>query len=87
MQLGDLSADERAERARLDVILDQLNDDISDLVEAVDAGALDELDAAEKVAFLQRFESLRNRLPLVDHGLIAHAECASLIWPHLEGLC
>jgi hypothetical protein len=51
MQLGDPSAAERAERDRLDVILDQLNDDISELVEAVDAGALDQLDAAEKVAF------------------------------------
>lgn len=78
MQLGDPSAAERAERDRLDVILDQLNYDISELVEAVDAGALDQLDVAEKVAFWQRFESLRNRLPLVDHGLIAHAEATDL---------
>jgi len=45
-----------------------LNYHISELVEAVDAGALDQLDVAEKVAFWQRFESLRNRLPLSITG-------------------
>jgi hypothetical protein len=33
---------------------------------------------AEKVAVWQRFEAIRNKLPLVDHRLIAHAEASDL---------
>jgi hypothetical protein len=30
------------------------------------------------VAWWQRFETFRNRLPLIDHGLIADAETSDL---------
>ena len=39
---------------------------------------LDQLSAEDKVAVWQRFERTRNRLPLIDHGLIAAAEAADL---------
>jgi hypothetical protein len=44
------------------------------LITSVDTGGLDQLSAEEKVAVWQRFETLRNRQPLIDHRLIADAE-------------
>jgi hypothetical protein len=78
MQLGDQATAERDQRSPLDGILDQLNNDFDELLIAVESGALDQLDAAEKVAVWQRFETLRNRLPVVDHQLIAHTDTADL---------
>ncbi|HET9560844.1 MAG TPA: hypothetical protein VFP01_01940 [Propionibacteriaceae bacterium] len=40
--------------------------------------ALEQLDAAEKISWWQRFETFRNRLPLIDHSLIADAEASDL---------
>jgi hypothetical protein len=74
MELGDPAVEQRLERGRLDVVLDKLNGDLTELVEAVESGGLDQLDAAENVAVWQRFETFRNRLPLIDHSLIADAE-------------
>ena len=51
----------------------------TELINTVEAGGLDHLSAAEKISFWQGFETFRNRLPLIDHGLIADAEAA--IWP------
>ena len=68
----------RAERSRLDVVLDKLDADFAELLDTVEGGGLDQLNAAEKVAWWQRFETFRNRLPLIDHGLIADAEATDL---------
>jgi Domain of unknown function (DUF222) len=77
MELGDPTA-AQTERSRLNVVLDKLHDDLAELVEAVESGGLDQLTAAQKVAVWQRFETLRNRLPLIDHNLIADAEATDL---------
>ena len=78
MQLGDADTAERTERSRLDVVLDKLNDDFAELLEAIECGGLDQLDAAEKVSLVAEFETFRNRLPLIDHSLIADAEASDL---------
>jgi hypothetical protein len=78
MELGDPDTGEPAQRSRLDVVLDKLNTDFAELLDAVDSGGLDHLNATEKVAWWQRFETFRNRLPLIDHGLIADAETSNL---------
>ena len=41
---------------------------LTDLIDTVETGGLDHLSADEKVAVWQRFETLRNRLPLIDHA-------------------
>ncbi len=51
---------------------------VTELISTVESGGLDQLSAEEKVAVWQRFERVRNRLPLIDHGLIAAAEAADL---------
>jgi hypothetical protein len=66
MELGDSNTAERNERSRLDVVLDKLNVDLAELLEAVESGGLDQLTAAQKISFWQKFETLRNRLPLID---------------------
>jgi len=76
MELGDPV--ERATRSPLDVLLDKLTNDLTELIETVETGGLDHLDNAERVAWWQRFETFRNRMPLIDHRLIAHAEAADL---------
>jgi hypothetical protein len=78
MELGDPDTGEPAQRSRLDVVLDKLNTDFAELLDAVDSGGLDHLNGTEKVAWWQRFETFRNRLPLIDHGLIADAETSNL---------
>ena len=77
MELGD-PAEQRTERGRLDVVLDKLNDDFAELLETVETGGLDQLTADQKVAVWRRFETFRNRLPLIDHSLIAEAEATDL---------
>jgi hypothetical protein len=77
MELGDPTAGERTERSRLDVVLDKLNG-AAELLEAVEGGGLDQLNAAQKISFWQQFEAFRNRLPLIDHRLIADAEASDL---------
>ena len=78
MELGDPDTAERGERSPLDVVLDKLNGVFAELLDTVDSGGLDRLSAAEKVAWWQRFETFRNRLPLIEHGLIADAEATDL---------
>jgi hypothetical protein len=77
MQLGDPTA-APTQRGRLDVVLDKLNANLTELIEAVDCGGLDQLDAAQKLPVWQRFEAFRNKLPLIDHTLIADAEASDL---------
>ena len=78
MELGDPTATTREQRSATDEILDNLNDNLNDnlteLLTAIESGALDHLEAAEKIAMWQKFETFRNRLPLIDHRLIAPAE-------------
>jgi hypothetical protein len=76
MELGDPA--ERAARSPLDVLLNKPNDNLNQLLETVESGGLDHLDAAEKISWWQRFETFRNRLPLIDHRLIANAEATDL---------
>ena len=62
----------------IDAALDALNEALDNLITAVETGGLDHLTAVDKVAVWQRFETLRNQLPLVDHHLIADAESNDL---------
>jgi Domain of unknown function (DUF222) len=78
MQLGGQTTAEREQRTAIDVALDTFDTALDGLISAIESGSLDQLEAAEKVAVWQRFETLRNKLPLVDHGLIAHAEASDL---------
>jgi hypothetical protein len=74
MELGDPTATTREPRSRLDEALDTFDAALTELITSVDTGGLDQLSAEEKVAVWQRFETLRNRQPLIDHRLIADAE-------------
>ena len=67
MELGDSTS------TAMDAALDALNEALDTLITTVESGALERLKAEEKVAVWQRFETMRNQLPLVDHRLIADA--------------
>src|SRR3954447_1988982 len=71
MELGDHDT-------AMDAALDALNTALDTLISTVESSALDHLNAAGKVAVWQRFETIRNQLPLVDHRLIADAESNDL---------
>ena len=77
VELGDRTAD-CANRSPLDAALDEAQQALSKMIDILEVRGLDQLNAAQKVAFWQRFESFRNRLPLVDHSLIADAEASDL---------
>jgi hypothetical protein len=57
----------------VDDALDALNVGLDHLVKLVEDGGLEVLDDAQLVGFLQGFERVRNRLPLVDHRVIGDA--------------
>jgi hypothetical protein len=78
MELGDYDDTERVERNQLDVVLDKLDDAFGELLAMLESGGLDHLDAAATVAVWQRFETFRNKLPLIDHRLIAAADAGDL---------
>jgi len=78
MQLGDPTATTRDQRSRLDEALDHLDTALTDLIDTLDTGGLDHLSTDEKVTVWQRFETLRNRQPLIDHQFIADAEASDL---------
>jgi hypothetical protein len=78
MELGDPTATTREPRSRLDEALDTFDAAVTELITSVDTGGLDQLSAEEKVAVWQRFETIRNRQPLIDHQLIADAEAHHL---------
>ena len=54
----------------VDQALDQLTVGLDYLVKLVEDGGLDHFDDPGLVGFLQTFEKVRNRLPLVDHATI-----------------
>src|SRR5688500_1037639 len=78
MQLGDPTAAERTQGSPLDVALDAFDAALDILINTIETGGLEHLSAAEKISFWQRFETFRNRLPLIDHALIADAEATDL---------
>jgi Domain of unknown function (DUF222) len=78
MQLWDHNMAERAERSPLNVVLDRLNNVDAELLDTIECGGLDQLNAAEKISFWQEFEAFGCRLPLIDHRLIADAEATDL---------
>jgi hypothetical protein len=80
MQLGDASAAERTERSQLDEALTILDTALNGLVDTIESGGLEQLSAAGKISFWQRFEAFRNRLPLVEHSLVADAEAQRFGW-------
>ena len=53
--------------------LDAFSAALDQLVDAVGDGGLDHLDNGELMAFMQKFESVRNRMPLVDHRSLRDA--------------
>ena len=79
MELGDPdNAGEHTERSELCAVLDKLNDVYGELMDTMEAGGLDQLKAAEKISWWREFETFRNRLPLIDHILIADADASDL---------
>ena len=70
MELGDPTTGER-DHSPLDVAVDAFDTALNGLIETIETGGLDQLTADQKVAVWQRFETSRNRLPLIDHSLIA----------------
>jgi hypothetical protein len=78
MELGEPNTADRGQRSPLDVALDAFGTALNDVIEKVDTGGLDQLTANQKVEVWQRFETFRNRLPLIDHNLIADAEATDL---------
>jgi hypothetical protein len=78
MELGDSTTAERHQRSVVDEALDTFDAALTDLISTVETGGLDHLHADQQVAVWQRFERIRNKLPLVDHRLIAAADAADL---------
>jgi Domain of unknown function (DUF222) len=78
MTLGGHNTAEHTKRSPLDAALDSFDAALADLITTVESGSLDQLEADEKVAVWKRFETIRNKLSVVDHGLIAAAEAADL---------
>jgi Domain of unknown function (DUF222) len=78
MEVGDPTAGERTHRSQLDVALNGFDAAVDGLINTIEAGGLEHLSVAEKISFWQRFETSRNRLPLIDHRLIADAEATDL---------
>jgi hypothetical protein len=62
----------------VDLALDALSTSLDHLVKLIEDGGLDGLDDAGLVGFLQGFERLRNRLPLVDHAAVGAAVARDL---------
>jgi Domain of unknown function (DUF222) len=79
MELGDHTTTQRSEeRPPLELALDETEAALLKTIGPLEAGGLDQLTAGEKVALWQRFETCRNKLPLIDHSLIADAEINGL---------
>ena len=78
MELGDSTTAECDQRSVVDEALDTFDAALTDLISTVETGGFDQLHADQKVAVWQRFERLRNKLPLVDHQLITAADTADV---------
>jgi hypothetical protein len=78
MELGDSTTAEHDQRSVVDKALDTFDAALTDLISSAETGGLDRLEADQQVAVWQRFERIRNKLSLVDHQLITHADAADL---------
>jgi hypothetical protein len=78
MELGEQSIDQCDQRTPLESALDTFDNGLAELINTVETGGLDQLQAEDMVAVWQRFERIRNKLPLVDHSLIAAAQASDL---------
>jgi len=58
--------------------LEQFGASLDRLVGVVEGGGLASVDDQRLVGFLQRFERVRNRLPLVDHAMLGEAQARGL---------
>src|SRR5918999_4706368 len=74
---------ELGELAAVDSALDALSVSFDHLVKIVEDGGLETCTEAQLVGFLQGFERVRNRLPLVDHAVVGEAIRRNLA----EALC
>ena len=54
----------------VDHALDALNVSLDHLIKLVEDGGLDVFDDTQLVEFVQGFERLRNRMPLIDHQTV-----------------
>ncbi len=70
MDFGDVGA--------VDAAFDALNISLDHLVKLVEDGGLEVFDDTQLVGFLQGFERLRNRLPLIDHQTVRDAQRRNL---------
>jgi hypothetical protein len=78
MELGDSTTAEHDRRSVVDKALEAFDAALTDLISSAETGGLDRLEADQQVAVWQRFERIRNKLSLVDHLLITHADAADL---------
>ena len=67
MELGDSTTAERHQRSVVDEALDTFDAALTELISAVETSGLDHLEADQQVAVWQRFERIRNKLPLQRH--------------------
>ena len=77
MDVGDPTAAEQA--------LEDLHVSVDHLIKLVEDRALESLDDTGLVGFLQGFERLRNRLPLVDHQMIKEGTARGLAQSLCQG--
>ena len=68
MQLGEPTTDERDQRSPLDEALDDAEQALTTIISLLAAGNLDPLSNEQTISWWQRFETFRNKLPLVDHA-------------------
>ena len=73
-ELGSIGVDPTA----VDLALDVLSTDLDHLIKIVEDGGLDAYDNSGLIGFMQSFERLRNRLPLIDHRVIIDAQRRNL---------
>ena len=73
MDIGGTAATGVVEPTPTELALDALSTSLDHLVKIVEDGGLDAFNDAGLVRFLQDFERVRNRLPLVDHRVIGDA--------------
>jgi hypothetical protein len=77
MNSGELSTI-GADPTAADLALDVLSTDLDHLIKIVEDGGLEGYDNAGLIGFMQSFERLRNRLPLIDHRVIIDAQRRNL---------
>ena len=77
MDVGDPTVAEQA--------LDDLHVGLDHLIKLVEDRALESLDDTGLVGFLQGFERLRNRLPLIDHQMIQEGTARNLAQSLCQG--